>query len=170
MRCSPASTGLAFPVLAFLPAAPVHSTRRDNLALALRVASCCPGDAPVLAYFVYSGRNGNGDEKSGYGWKYRGRGLMQLTFRDNYAAFAKDTGVDAVNHPELLEQPKVAVYSAAWFWNKAHLNPYADRGSYKSLTLRINAEALGYKERERYRKRAVALLTRYPWDNWLGLC
>lgn len=123
-----------------------------------------------LANFVYAGRNGNGDEKSGDGWKYRGRGLMQLTFRDNYAAFAKDTGVDALNHPELLEQPKIAVYSATWFWDKAHLNPYADHGSYKSLTLRINAKALGYKEREQYRKRAVALLTRYPWDNWPGFC
>lgn len=123
-----------------------------------------------LANFVYAGRNGNGDEKSGDGWSYRGRGLIQLTFRDNYAAFAKDTGVDALNHPELLEQPKIAVYSAAWFWDKAHLNPYADRGSYKSLTLRINAKALGFKEREHYRKHAVALLTRYPRDNWPGLC
>jgi len=123
-----------------------------------------------LANFVYAGRNGNGDEKSGDGWKYRGRGLIQLTFRDNYAAFAKDTGVDALNHPELLEQPKIAVYSAAWFWDRAHLNPFADHGSYKNLTLIINAKALGYNEREHYRKRAVTLLTRYPWDNLPGLC
>ncbi|QRP63747.1 glycoside hydrolase family 19 protein [Rhodanobacter sp. FDAARGOS 1247] len=95
-----------------------------------------------LANFVYAGKNGNGDEKSGDGWKYRGRGLMQLTFRNNYSAFAKDTGVDAVNHPELLEEPRMAVYSAAWFWNETHLNSYADRGNFKGLTLRINAKAL----------------------------
>jgi putative chitinase len=68
-----------------------------------------------LANFVYANKNGNGDEKSGDGSKYRGRGLMQLTFRNNYAAFAKDAGVDAVNHPELLEEPGIAVYSAAGF-------------------------------------------------------
>jgi len=123
-----------------------------------------------LANFVYAGRNGNGDEKSGDGWKYRGRGLIQLTGRGNYAAFAKDTGVDALNHPELLEQPKIAVYSAAWFWDNRGLNSPADHGSYRSLTLRINAKALGYKEREQYRKRAVALLTRYPWEDLPGLC
>ncbi len=128
------------------------------------------GHPEKLANFVYAGTNGNGDERSGDGWKYRGRGLIQLTFRDNYAAFAKDTGVDALNHPELLEQPKIAVYSAAWFWDKAHLNRYADHGNYKNLTLRINAKALGYNEREHYRKRATALLTRYPWDNRPGLC
>jgi putative chitinase len=95
---------------------------------------------------------------------------MQLTFRDNYAAFAKDTGVDAVNHPELLEEPRIAVYSAAWFWSRAHLTPLADRGSFKALTLVINAKALHYREREHYRKRATALLTRFPSDNWPGFC
>ena len=60
-----------------------------------------------------------------------------------------------MNHPELLEQPEIVVYSAAWFWNSRGLNSQADHGSYGSLTLRINAKAFDYKEREYYRKRAV---------------
>jgi putative chitinase len=74
------------------------------------------------------------------------------------------------NHPELLEEPRMAVYSAAWFWDEAHLNSYADRGNFKGLTLRINAKALRYHDREHYRKRAVALLTRFPSDNWPEFC
>lgn len=85
------------------------------------------------------------------------------------ALAAGDTGIDALNHLELLEQPEIAVYSAAWFRNNRGVNNEADHGSYRSLTLRINAKVLGYKERGYYRKRAVALLTRYPWKDWPGL-
>jgi putative chitinase len=101
-----------------------------------------------LANRVYSGRLGNGDEASGDGWAFRGRGLIQLTGRANYEAFSKATGVGAVANPELLDQPSVAVLSACWFWHQANLNDLADTGQFEPLTRRINTAALHLQERK----------------------
>ena len=113
-----------------------------------------------LANLIYSSKNGNGDVKSGEGWKYRGRGLIQLTGRDNYAAFSNATGIDALHDPDLLTKPEYAVYSSAWYWNDNKLNNYADIKGYSELTKCINKACLHFSEREMYRKRAAQALLR----------
>jgi putative chitinase len=98
-----------------------------------------------IANYVYGGRMGN--NAPGDGWKYIGRGLIGVTGKDNYAALSKDTGIDFVATPELLEQPKYAVISALNFWNKYKLNTYADSGDFKAITQRINGGQLGADDR-----------------------
>ncbi len=111
-----------------------------------------------LANKVYANRGGNGDAASGDGWRYRGRGLIQLTFKDNYAAFAKDTQVDAVKKPELLATPEYAALSAGWFWHKHHLNELADGEMFQALTKRINKKLSGFPGREAKRQGALNAL------------
>ncbi|MCK9576355.1 MAG: glycoside hydrolase family 19 protein [Candidatus Pacearchaeota archaeon] len=101
-----------------------------------------------IANKVYASRMGNGDEKSGDGFKYKGRGFLQLTGKENYAALAKDTGVDFVNHPELLESYEYASLSAGWFWNKNKLNSIADKDDVLTLTKRINGGTIGLEDRK----------------------
>lgn len=113
-----------------------------------------------LANYIYANKLGNGDVASGDGWKYRGRGLIQLTGKYNYKAFQTASGVGVVNSPELLTQPTYAVMSAAWFWHSKGLNGLADSQSYKQLTLRVNAKALGFHEREEARQLAEKVLNR----------
>jgi len=113
-----------------------------------------------LANHIYANKIGNGDAASGDGWKYRGRGLIQLTGRENYSAFMKATGVDVLNQPDLLMQPEYAVYSAAWFWNLKELNYRADTENYRELTRSVNSAGLHFHERETYRKRAAKVLLR----------
>lgn len=113
-----------------------------------------------LANHVYANKLGNGNEAGGEGWKYRGRGLIQLTGKVNYEEFKKATGIDVVTSPELLEQPGYAVYSATWFWHSKGLNGLADSQSYLALTKRINAPALHFAERESARKHAEKILKR----------
>ena len=78
-----------------------------------------------IANRAYANRMGNGTEASGDGWKYRGRGLIQLTGKTNYANLKADSGIDFVTKPALLEQPENAVISACWYWNKVGLNKIA---------------------------------------------
>lgn len=111
-----------------------------------------------LANLIYAGQIGNGDVKSGDGWRYRGRGLMQLTGRYNYAEFSKATGVDALNDPDLLTKPEYAVYSATWYWNEKRLNSHADIKNFEALTKLINVNCLQFSAREMYRKRAALIL------------
>lgn len=81
-----------------------------------------------LAEHVYGGRFGNGPEGSGDGWKYRGRGLIQTTFADNYAACGAALGLPLLEQPELLEGFSAATRSAAWFWTAHRLNAIVDAG------------------------------------------
>jgi putative chitinase len=101
----------------------------------------------AIANAAYANRLGNGDEKSGDGWRFRGRGLIQITGRDNYKAITHDVGLDYVLSPDLLEQPSGAAQSAAWFWNKNALNQYADSGDFDTLTRRINGGLNGIEDR-----------------------
>ena len=78
-----------------------------------------------IANRAYGNRMGNGPESSGDGFKFRGRGLIQITGKDNYTACAKATGINCINNPDLLAQPEWAVKSACWFWKKANLNKIA---------------------------------------------
>jgi putative chitinase len=101
-----------------------------------------------IANKAYCDRMGNGDEASGDGWKYRGKGLIQLTGKDNYTRFAADTGVDAVENPELLAQPEMAALSAGWFWSTNGLNALADSKDVVAMTKRINGGTHGLADRQ----------------------
>lgn len=100
---------------------------------------------------------GNGPEATGDGWKYRGRGPIQLTGKDNYKAFTdaigKKYGVDFVANPDLLAQPKWGFKAAAWYWTTRNLNALADQGNFDQITYRING---GYKGKEDRDKRFLA--------------
>ncbi|SHM61472.1 putative chitinase [Duganella sacchari] len=118
-----------------------------------------------LANNVYANRMGNGPEASGDGWAYRGRGLIQLTGRQNYASFSKAMGIDAVKDPDLLQQPTGAAMSAAWFWQAHGLNELADKTSgadadenFRLLTQRINGGTNGLPQRRSYWQRALTAL------------
>lgn len=100
-----------------------------------------------LANFAYADRLGNGNESSGDGWRYRGRGGMQLTGKENYTRFSKATSIDAVGDPELLNNPSLAVLSACWFWQWKTLNGLADTGDFRELVRRINSKRKHMDER-----------------------
>jgi putative chitinase len=91
-----------------------------------------------LANLVYASILGNGNFASGDGWKYRGRGLIQLTGKANYAGFESRSGVSAVANPDLLLKPAVAVESACDFWRSRALNTLADAGNLEGLTHKVN--------------------------------
>jgi putative chitinase len=92
---------------------------------------------------------GNGPIESGEGWKYRGRGLKQLTGKDNYTRCGNALKLDLVNDPDLLLQPGPAARSAAWFWGTNGCNAFADRGDIEGLTRRINGGLIGFDDRKR---------------------
>jgi len=115
----------------------------------------------ALANKVYANRNGNGDVASGDGWRYRGRGLIQVTGKANYRACGKDLGIDAVKSPELLATPKYAALSAASFWKSHGLNELADAQQYQALSLRINKKLKSFPARENNRKRALNAFCRF---------
>jgi putative chitinase len=98
-----------------------------------------------IANKVYSGRMGNTED--GDGAKYIGRGLIQLTGKDNYMAFGEAIGEDLVANPQLVEQPRYAALSAGWFWNKRGLNALADIMDITTLTVRINGGKIGIDDR-----------------------
>lgn len=91
-----------------------------------------------IANRVYGGRMGNGPEASGDGWRFRGRGLIQLTGRSNYHAAAGGLGLPLEAQPELLEQPEQAAQSAAWWWSTHGLNEMADAGRIQDIGSMIN--------------------------------
>ncbi|HEX7906745.1 MAG TPA: glycoside hydrolase family 19 protein [Paraburkholderia sp.] len=112
-------------------------------------------DPEAIANNCYAGRNGNGDEASGDGWTYRGRGPIQQTGLGNYKACGAGTGMDLVNHPELLEQPANGAIAAAWFWSSNGINALADVGDFLAASRKVNlgnanspAMPLGWPERQ----------------------
>lgn len=121
-------------------------------------ASAYLGKSKDLANKVYANRNGNGNTASGDGWKYRGRGLIHVTGKANYAAFGREAGVDAVKTPELLETPRYAAASAGSYWKKHKLNELADAEMYEKLSLGINSSLKSFPEREAKRERALNAL------------
>ena len=100
-----------------------------------------------IANVVYSNRMGNGDEESGDGWRFCGRGFIQLTGKSNYTACGTALGVDLSENPQYLETPEGAARSAAWFWSKNGLNKFADEGDIKGATKRINGGFIGLEDR-----------------------
>lgn len=111
-----------------------------------------------IANKVYGGRMGNADESSGEGWKYRGRGIKQLTGKENYQRCGEALGVDLVENPDLLLEPKYAALSAGWFWNKHNLNDLADKGDIETMTKRINGGLLGLDARKAAIAKAESVL------------
>jgi putative chitinase len=101
----------------------------------------------AIANKVYASRMGNGDENSGDGYRFCGRGLIQLTGRANYQAFADSIGEDIDNLPAYLETFEGCVQSACWFWEANNLNQYADLGDILTMTKRINGGTLGKEDR-----------------------
>ena len=111
-----------------------------------------------IANVVYASRMGNGDTASGDGYRYRGRGLIQLTGKDNYRACSEGLGQDLVDDPSYLETPEGACRSAAWFWDKNNLNESADAGDILTNTKRINGGTIGLDDRKYHYEAALALL------------
>ena len=100
-----------------------------------------------MANRVYGGRYGNGPEASGDGYKYRGRGLIGITFHDNYRLCGKALGLPLLEQPGLLEQAEFAALSAAWFWWDRGLNELADAGQFDRISRVINGGGNGAAER-----------------------
>ena len=100
-----------------------------------------------IANKVYSNRNGNGNEESGDGWKYRGRGFIQLTGKENYKLLSNATKTNYLENPDLLLNEADAMVAALWFWNIKNLNLYADRDDVKEVTRRINGGYNGLAHR-----------------------
>lgn len=113
----------------------------------------------MIANKVYGGRMGNGDERSGDGWKYRGRGPIQITGKDNYRACSISLFGDErlLDDPDSLENDMdMAVKSACWFWNVRNLNELADEGDVEAITRKINGGTNGLADRQ---NRYTAALT-----------
>ena len=103
----------------------------------------------MIANRVYGGRMGNGPEASGDGYKFRGRGILQLTGRANYTQCSRDLfGDDTLaNDPDLVRTPEYAIITACWFWYKNQLNAICDTGDIVLLSKRINGGTIGLEDR-----------------------
>lgn len=111
-----------------------------------------------IANVVYASRMGNGDTASGEGYKFRGRGLIQLTGKSNYSALATDLGVSIDETVAYLATPEGAVESAAWFWNKNGLNTLADKDDVTAVTKKINGGTIGLDDRIKHTKEFKQIL------------
>ena len=107
---------------------------------------------------VYANRMGNGDEASGDGWRYCGRGLIQLTGRDNYTFFAGSMDIPVEEAAEYLATFEGAAQSACWFWETNNLNRYADSGDIKGLTRAINGGYIGLEDRISHYEHALHVM------------
>jgi putative chitinase len=114
-----------------------------------------PNKAELIANRVYASRMGNGDEASGDGFRYCGRGLIQLTGKNNYQAFADSLEMNVEDVPEYLETFEGAIASACWFWESNNLNQYADSGDLLTMTKRINGGTIGLADREKHYHHAL---------------
>ena len=106
--------------------------------------------AEMIANRVYANRMKNGNEASGDGYRFCGRGLIQLTGRDNYTKFANDLDMSLEDTIAYLETPNGAVASAGWFWDINKLNQYCDSGDFVTLTKRINGGTIGIEDRKHH--------------------
>ena len=126
-----------------------------------------PDDATAAAYAnkpemianrVYGNRMGNGPEESGDGYKYCGRGLIQLTGKDNYTRYAQSLEISLEEAQEHLTTFEGCVQSAAWFWEANNLNQWADKGDILTLTKRINGGTIGLEDRIKHYNHALHVL------------
>jgi len=117
-----------------------------------------PNKQVAIASKVYANRMGNGDEASQDGWKFCGRGLIQLTGKSNYQAFADSLEMDINDVPEYLATFEGAAQSACWFWETNKLNQWADAGDILTLTKRINGGTIGLEDRKKHYDHALHVL------------
>lgn len=113
---------------------------------------------PTPAQSRYEGRTDLGNTLPGDGFRFRGRGLIQVTGRANYAECGEALGLDLISQPELLELPEWAAKSAAWFWSTRGLNNLADAGAFDKITRRINGGLNGMADRLALWEKAQAVL------------
>ena len=111
-----------------------------------------------IANRVYANRMGNGDEASGDGWLYCGRGLIQLTGKDNYTFFAGSLGITTQEASEYLQTFEGAAQSACWYWEQNNLNKFADANDVKGLTRAINGGYIGLEDRQSHTEHALHVL------------
>jgi putative chitinase len=130
----------------------VWPSRFPDMATAIKYAH----NPQMLANKVYAGRLGNNQENDG--WNFHGRGLIQLTGRENYANCGTALGIDFIRNSNLLTEPKYAAMSAAWFWNKKGLNALADAQDYDTMTKRINGGLIGLDDRKAKIAKALSIL------------
>ena len=111
-----------------------------------------------IANRVYANRMGNGDEASGDGYKYCGRGLIQLTGKSNYSWFAASLEISPEEASAYLETFEGAAQSACWFWENNNLNVEADAGDIKKMTKKINGGYIGLDDRIKHYEHALHIL------------
>ena len=111
-----------------------------------------------IANRAYANRMGNGPEESGDGWKFAGKGLIQLTGRTNYTWFAASLGISVEEASEYLQTFEGAAQSACWFWEQNNLNKFADTGDIKGMTKVINGGYLGLEDREKHYQHALHVM------------
>lgn len=117
-----------------------------------------PNKQAAIANRIYGGRMGNGDESSGDGYRFCGRGLIQLTGRSNYQSFADSLEMNIDDVPEYLATFEGAAQSACWFWETNKLNQWADAGDILTLTKRINGGTIGLEDRKKHYDHALHVL------------
>lgn len=122
-----------------------------------------PANQQMIANIAYASRMGNGGPESGDGWRFRGRGPIQLTGRANYRACGKAIGIDLIAKPELLEQPEAGCLAAAWFWSAGNptgrdLSLLADERNITAITKAVNGGENGLLHRKEVTMRALQVL------------
>jgi len=127
----------------------------DDLA---RQYASLPNKAEAIANRVYANRMGNGDEASGDGYRFCGRGLIQLTGRDNYTFFAGSLGISVEEAAEYLATFEGAAQSACWFWEQNNLNRFADANDVRGLTRAINGGFIGLEDRIKHTNHALHVM------------
>ncbi len=111
-----------------------------------------------IANRIYANRMGNGDELSGDGYKYRGRGLIQLTGKTNYSWFAASLEITPEEASEYTQTFEGAAQSACWFWETNKLNEFADKGDILGMTKKINGGTIGLEDRKKHYEHALHVL------------
>lgn len=132
------------------------AAQREQLGRKPGEPALSPARQAAIANIVYGGRYGN--NLTGDGWRFRGRGLKQITFRANYEACGKALGLDLINNPDLLTEPQNASRSAGWFWKANKLNAFADSGDFTGMTRAINGGLNGLADRQARLKVAEGVL------------
>lgn len=117
-----------------------------------------PNKQEAIANKVYANRMGNGPEESGDGYRFCGRGLIQLTGRDNYSWFAASLDISVEEASEYLQTFEGAAQSACWFWETNSLNRWADAGDIVMLTKKINGGTIGLEDRKKHYEHALHVL------------
>lgn len=112
-----------------------------------------------IANIVYANRMGNGPTESGEGYKFRGRGFIQLTGKSNYSAFAQDMEMQLDDVVKWLETADGAIWSAGWFWDSRELNDWADKGDILTVTKKINGGTIGLADRKKHYEEALHIFS-----------